>query len=111
MKRKLQLAIAMIGSPPVLFLDEPTTGMDPVARREVWNYLVDTIQDQCVVLTTHSMEECEALCDRLAIMVDGALMCIGGTQHLKDKFGFGYLFSVPVDSESVLDLRQAMFDS
>merc|ERR1719181_2661835 len=77
MKRKLQLAIAMIGSPPVLFLDEPTTGMDPVSKREVWNFLVESMHvegqvnrgpKQCILLTTHSMEECEALCDRLAIM-------------------------------------------
>jgi len=114
MKRKLQLAIALIGSPPVLFLDEPTTGMDPLSRREVWNYLVETVEhlkNQCVVLTTHSMEECEALCDRLAIMVDGSLMCIGTTQHLKDKFGFGYLFSMHVDPDKVLDLRRAVFDA
>jgi len=89
-KRKLSVAIAMIGNPPVVFLDEPSTGMDPMARRHMWQFIRETMHGRCVMLTTHSMEECEALCHRLGIMVKGQLRCLGTPQHLKSKFGRGY---------------------
>ncbi|XP_018496407.1 ATP-binding cassette sub-family A member 2 [Galendromus occidentalis] len=91
-KRKLSIAIAMIGNPRVLFLDEPTAGIDPSARRKIWNALMRAQKDigSAVVLTSHSMEECEALCHRLCIMVNGRLRCLGSTQHLKSKFGEGF---------------------
>merc|ERR1712129_62923 len=89
-KRKLSVALAMIGNPPVVFLDEPSTGMDPMARRHMWEFIRETMSGRCVVLTTHSMEECEALCHRLGIMVKGQLRCLGTPQHLKSKFGKGY---------------------
>jgi len=68
--------------------------MDPVARRFMWNIIsrIATERAQCsIILTTHSMEECEALANRVGIMVGGRLRCLGTTQHLKDKFGRGYL--------------------
>jgi len=77
-----------------MFLDEPSTGMDPVARRFMWNVISRVAtekQQSSIILTTHSMEECEALCTRVGIMVGGRLRCLGSTQHLKDKFGSGYL--------------------
>uniref|UniRef100_A0ABM5EM12 Phospholipid-transporting ATPase ABCA1-like isoform X1 n=1 Tax=Pogona vitticeps TaxID=103695 RepID=A0ABM5EM12_9SAUR len=90
-KRKLSTAIALIGAPPVIFLDEPTTGMDPHAKRFLWNCILGVIKDgRSVVLTSHSMEECEALCTRMAIMVNGRFQCLGSVQHLKNKFGDGY---------------------
>ncbi|MED6292639.1 ATP-binding cassette sub- A member 1 [Characodon lateralis] len=89
--RKLSTAIALIGGPPVVFLDEPTTGMDPKARRALWNAILSIIKEgRSVVLTSHSMEECEALCTRMAIMVNGRFRCLGGVQHLKNRFGDGY---------------------
>ncbi|CAL8096130.1 unnamed protein product [Orchesella dallaii] len=90
-KRKLSTAVALIGNPPIVFLDEPTTGMDPVARRHLWNTISD-VRDSgtSIVLTSHSMEECEALCSRLAIMVNGRFRCLGSPQQLKSKFGEGY---------------------
>ncbi|CAG7716860.1 unnamed protein product, partial [Allacma fusca] len=90
-KRKLSTAVAMLGNPPVVFLDEPTTGLDPVARRHVWN-AINRLRETgtSVVITSHCMEECEALCSRLAIMVDGRFRCLGSPQHLKNKFGEGY---------------------
>jgi ABC-type multidrug transport system ATPase subunit len=87
-KRKLSVAIATIGDPAIVFLDEPSTGMDPVSRRFMWNVIVKmATQDQScsVVLTTHSMEECEALCTRIGIMVGGRMQCLGSAQHLKSR--------------------------
>ncbi|XP_050517572.1 phospholipid-transporting ATPase ABCA3-like isoform X2 [Diabrotica virgifera virgifera] len=94
-KRKLSTAIALIGDPPLLYLDEPTTGMDPATKRHLWNALCK-IRDRgkCIVLTSHSMEECEALCTRIAIMVNGNFKCLGSTQHLKHKFAEGYTLTI-----------------
>ncbi|XP_031807821.1 ATP-binding cassette sub-family A member 2 isoform X3 [Sarcophilus harrisii] len=98
-KRKLSTAIALIGYPAFIFLDEPTTGMDPKARRFLWNLILDIIKTgRSVVLTSHSMEECEALCTRLAIMVNGRLRCLGSIQHLKNRFGDGYMITVRTKS-------------
>ncbi|XP_062985205.1 phospholipid-transporting ATPase ABCA1 [Elgaria multicarinata webbii] len=96
-KRKLSTAIALIGGPPVVFLDEPTTGMDPKARRFLWNCALSIIKEgRSVVLTSHSMEECEALCTRMAIMVNGRFRCLGSVQHLKNRFGDGYTIIVRI---------------
>jgi len=89
-KRKLSLAVSLVGRPSVVFLDEPSTGMDPVARRQMWEVIDDVKRTSSVVLTTHSMEECEALCSRIGIMVGGRFRCLGSGQHLKNKFGGGY---------------------
>ncbi|ESO87425.1 hypothetical protein LOTGIDRAFT_127778, partial [Lottia gigantea] len=100
-KRKVSLAIAMIGEPDILFLDEPTTGMDPVTRRLAWKTIHHaTRQGQSVVLTSHSMDECDHLCSRLAIMVNGQLKCLGSPQHLKNKFGDGYIVRISIPSLS-----------
>ena len=91
-KRKLSVACAMIGQPSIIFLDEPSTGMDPVARRFMWSVINDICcqGNTSVILATHSMEECEALCQRIGIMVGGRFRCLGSAQHLKSKFGLGY---------------------
>ncbi|XP_077133900.1 retinal-specific phospholipid-transporting ATPase ABCA4 [Ranitomeya variabilis] len=100
-KRKLSTAIALIGCPPVVLLDEPTTGMDPQSRRFLWNSIVSIIKDgRAVVLTSHSMEECEALCTRLAIMVQGTFKCLGTIQHLKYKFGDGYIVTLKIRAQT-----------
>lgn len=101
-KRKLGVAIALVGDPLLVFLDEPSAGMDPVARRELWNS-VSAVRDSgsTIILTSHSMEECEALCTRLAIMVNGRFKCLGSPQHLKSKFGAGY--SVVLKTSQILD--------
>uniref|UniRef100_A0A8K9XYQ5 P-type phospholipid transporter n=1 Tax=Oncorhynchus mykiss TaxID=8022 RepID=A0A8K9XYQ5_ONCMY len=100
-KRKLSTAIAMIGCPPLVLLDEPTTGMDPHSRRFLWNSIMSVIQDgRAVVLTSHSMEECEALCTRLAIMVNGTFQCLGTIQHLKYKFGDGYVVTMKIQAST-----------
>uniref|UniRef100_A0A8C3LGY1 P-type phospholipid transporter n=1 Tax=Chrysolophus pictus TaxID=9089 RepID=A0A8C3LGY1_CHRPC len=96
-KRKLSTAIALIGCPPLVLLDEPTTGMDPQSRRLLWDSIVSVLRDgRAVVLTSHSMEECEALCTRLAIMVKGTFKCLGTIQQLKYKFGDGYIVTLKI---------------
>ncbi|MCL4153981.1 UNVERIFIED_CONTAM: hypothetical protein GTU68_016387 [Idotea baltica] len=101
-KRKLSTAIALIGNPDVIFLDEPTSGMDPGAKRFLWNCILEIVQEgRCVVLTTHSMEECEALCQRLCIMVNGGIKCLGSVQHLKSKFGEGYTVSLKLGNSVI----------
>ena len=96
-KRKLSVAIAMIGEPSIVFLDEPSTGMDPVARRFMWEIISDIVtkREKCsLILTTHSMEECEALCTRIGIMVGGVLRCLGSSQRLRSKYGHGFQFEI-----------------
>ncbi|CAN0136022.1 unnamed protein product [Lampetra fluviatilis] len=112
-KRKLSTAMALIGCPPVVFLDEPTTGMDPKARRFLWDCILSVIKEgRCVLLTSHSMEECEALCTRMSIMVNGRFQCLGSVQHLKNKFGDGYTVTLRVaGSPPVLPPVEEFIDS
>uniref|UniRef100_A0A7M4E189 ATP binding cassette subfamily A member 3 n=1 Tax=Crocodylus porosus TaxID=8502 RepID=A0A7M4E189_CROPO len=112
-KRKLSTGIALIGGPPVIFLDEPSTGMDPVARRLLWDAVTRTREcGKSIIITSHSMEECEALCTRLAIMVNGQFKCLGSPQHLKSKFGSGYtlLAKMQVDEEGELQAFKAFVE-
>eukprot|EP01083_Nonionella_stella_P115453 342352_1 len=103
-KRKLSVAIAMIGDPPIVYLDEPSTGMDPVSRRNMWDFISQSMSGRSVILTTHSMEECEALCHRIGIMVKGQLRCLGTSQHLKERYGKGFQLDVniKVDKQQLL---------
>ncbi|XP_076675042.1 cholesterol transporter ABCA5 isoform X1 [Andrena cerasifolii] len=90
-RRKLSFAMAMIGGPKVVLMDEPSTGMDPRSKRFLWDTILASFQGgRGAILTTHSMEEADALCSRVGIMVKGELRCIGSTQHLKNLYGAGY---------------------
>merc|ERR1712196_192702 len=94
MRRRLSLGIALVSNPRVVFLDEPSTGLDPETRRGLWKIVAQvTTIGRCVVLTTHSMEEADALCGRIGIMALGRLKCLGTPMHLKNKFGQGYILS------------------
>ncbi|XP_048642550.1 ATP-binding cassette sub-family A member 13 [Marmota marmota marmota] len=94
-KRKLSTALALVGKPDILLLDEPSSGMDPCSKRYLWQTIMKEAQEGCaVVLTSHSMEECEALCTRLAIMVNGGFQCLGSPQHIRNRFGDGYTVNV-----------------
>ncbi|XP_062036907.1 ATP-binding cassette sub-family A member 17-like [Lepus europaeus] len=106
-KRKLSTGIALLGEPAVIFLDEPSTGMDPVARRLLWDTVARARESgKAVVITSHSMEECEALCTRLAIMVQGQFKCLGSPQHLKSKFGSGYSLQAKIRSQGQQEALQ-----
>ncbi|XP_054213296.1 ATP-binding cassette sub-family A member 13 isoform X3 [Homo sapiens] len=94
-KRKLSTALALVGKPDILLLDEPSSGMDPCSKRYLWQTIMKEVREGCAaVLTSHSMEECEALCTRLAIMVNGSFKCLGSPQHIKNRFGDGYTVKV-----------------
>lgn len=98
-KRKLSTAIALLGDPSIIFLDEPTSGMDPATRRNLWNVVMKLRESgKSIVLTSHSMEECEALCTRLTVLVNGDAKCLGSVQHLKNKFTQGFELKVKVPS-------------
>uniref|UniRef100_A0A8C9EDL3 Cholesterol transporter ABCA5 n=1 Tax=Phocoena sinus TaxID=42100 RepID=A0A8C9EDL3_PHOSS len=95
-KRKLCFALSMLGNPPVTLLDEPSTGMDPKAKQHMWRAIRAAFKNKtrAAILATHCMEEVEAVCDRVAILVSGQLRCIGTVQHLKSKFGKGYFLEI-----------------
>ena len=84
-QRKLSIALAIVTKPKILFLDEPTLGLDVIARRELWKVINDLKKDMTIILTTHYMEEAEALSDRIGIMKDGNLLFVGNKEELFNK--------------------------
>jgi ABC-type multidrug transport system ATPase subunit len=106
MRRRLSVAIAMIGNPQMVYLDEPTTGMDPISRRKVWNTIEEFKEGRAIVLTTHSMEEADILGDTISIICKGRLRCIGTSVHLKQSKGAGYRVSVGVDPRVPQEMKE-----
>ncbi|KAH8376899.1 hypothetical protein KR093_002048 [Drosophila rubida] len=100
-KRKLLAAMAMIGAPSLVLLDEPTTGVDPISRRFLWQCIKDfQDKERTVVLTSHSMDECEELCNRLAIMANGKFKCLNNICALKRLSGFIIKVKMKIDTET-----------
>ena len=97
-KRKLSLAIALIGGSQIVFLDEPTSGMDPENRRKVWDIIQAEKKNRSIILTTHYMDEADILGDRIAIMSSGQIKCCGSSLYLKRLYGVGYTFTVSLQS-------------
>lgn len=89
-KRKLSVAISMIGNSKIVMLDEPTSGMDTTARRRLWDMLKKNKGEKIVILTTHYMDEADILGDRIAIMSEGDVQCTGSSLFLKKRYGVGY---------------------
>lgn len=89
-RRKLSVAIALIGGSKLVLLDEPTAGMDLSARRKLWNMLKNYKHNRIIILTTHYMDEADILGDRIGIMTGGKLICLGSSLFLKNRFGVGY---------------------
>ncbi|XP_027125956.2 ABC transporter A family member 10 isoform X2 [Coffea arabica] len=107
MKRRLSIAISLIGDPKVVYLDEPSTGLDPASRKMLWDAVNKAKEDKAIILTTHSMEEAEHLCDRIGIFVDGTFQCLGSPDELKDRYGGTYVFTMataPENEKEVEDL-------
>lgn len=90
MKRKLSIGIALCGDSKIVMCDEPTSGMDPSARRALWDLLIQEKKGRTILLTTHFMDEADVLGDRIAIMADGDLKTVGSSFFLKRRFGAGY---------------------
>ena len=94
MKRKLCLAIALVGDPKLVMLDEPSAGLDPVSTRTLWNLILRTMTGRAVVLTSHNMAEVETLCTKIGIMTHGQLRVFGTAQQLKEQLCDGFELTV-----------------
>jgi len=110
-KRKLSVAISMLGNPPIILLDEPSTGMDPEARRFMWSVIHKMStkgRKSSVIMTTHSMDEAETLCKRMGIMVNGEFVCLGTANQIKEKYGYGYEADVRIKPMSQLQQKEVL---
>lgn len=98
-RQRLALGIALLNEPKLLLLDEPTTGLDPNARREIWDILLEIkkLQNTTLILTTHYMEEAERLCDRIVIMDSGKILADGTLQNLLQTFSKGEIIDVSLN--------------
>ncbi|KAL2938324.1 ABC transporter A family member 7 [Bienertia sinuspersici] len=105
MKRRLSVAISLIGDPKVVYMDEPSTGLDPASRNNLWNVVTQAKQGRAIILTTHSMEEAEVLCDRIGIFVDGNMQCIGGPKQLKGRYGGSFVLTMTTSAEHELEVE------
>ena len=110
-KRKLAFAISMLCSPPIILLDEPSNGMDPEARRFMWSIIHKIsamTRKSSIILTTHAMDEAEALCKRMGIMVNGEFVCLGKANEIKNKYGYGYELNIRIKPLSE-ELEEKLF--
>eukprot|EP00794_Sanderia_malayensis_P009397 gene9396-10385_t len=108
-KRKLCFLASMCGSPGTVLMDEPSTGMDPASKRFLWTIASKNITGQRgAILTTHSMEEADALCSRVGIVVKGQLKCIGTTQELKNNYGGGYTLEIKCSIDDSISVEDKM---
>ncbi len=92
--------MAAIGNPKIILLDEPTTGLDPKVRQQVWALIGRLKAHRSIILTTHSMEEADVLADRVCVMVKGRLRCIGSSLFLKELYGKGHRLTLNIDKNS-----------
>ena len=106
-KRKLSLAIALICNPQIILLDEPSTGMDPEARRHILKIIYNVSlnkKESTIIMTTHSMEEAESLCKKIGILVEGKFKCLGTSDEIKIKFGKGFEFNLQIKEPEIHEL-------
>jgi len=100
MQRRLSVAISLVGNSEIVFMDEPTTGLDPATRRQLWKIISNAKSGRAIILTTHSMEEAELLCSRIGIVVSGEMNCLGSPLHLKNRFADGYRLMINFSKEN-----------
>ena len=110
MKRRISILLSTIGEPNVIFLDEPSTGLDPVNRRFIWKMIKKIKKKSIVILTTHSMNEAEFLSDRICIIKKGCMKCIGTSLELKKIYGDGYLISIVCYKNKDKDLKDKIME-
>lgn len=111
MKRRLSVAIALIGQIKILMLDEPTAGLDPRNRLEIWNIIERVKQNRVVILTTHSMLEAATLSDKIAVMAVGRLRAVGRPQHLVKRYGKGHQITLVCKISKSEQVKQLMDDA
>jgi ABC-2 type transport system ATP-binding protein len=110
-KQRLSLAVALVGDPEILFLDEPTTGLDPQARRQVWDVIADVkARGGTVLLTTHYMEEAERLCDRIAIVDRGKVIALDTPAGLIARLGAEHVLEIETETRPDLDRLRGLVD-
>jgi ATP-binding cassette subfamily A (ABC1) protein 3 len=109
MKRRLSFAMALIGDARIIILDEPSSGLDPHNRRELWNLIKHYKKDRTIILTTHYMEEADTLSDRIAVINHGRIRCYGSPLFLKEKFGSGYRLTLTKGDTFDLDKLKSLF--
>jgi ABC-type multidrug transport system ATPase subunit len=107
MKRRLSVAISLVGDPKVVYMDEPSTGLDPSARQNLWRVIKAARAGRAIVLTTHSMEEAEELCNRLGIFVDGEMKVLGEPRELIRRYGRYLILTMTV---MVVERKQAVLE-
>ncbi|KRX09561.1 P-loop containing nucleoside triphosphate hydrolase [Pseudocohnilembus persalinus] len=105
MRRRLSVAISLIGNPHIIFLDEPSTGLDPDNRRQMWEILSHNKGKRAMILTTHSMEEADVLCQRIGIVTQGQLRCVGSQQRLKTVYGQGFHIEINCRKEKYFEQK------
>ena len=102
-KRRLSVALSLLGDPKLIVLDEPTTGMDVVARQSVWKMIESRKEGRCIILTTHSMEEADALGDRVVVIGKGKVQAQGTSLDLKNEFGIGFHLHIVKSANAIKD--------
>lgn len=111
-RQRLALALAIIGRPQVVFLDEPTTGLDPQARRKLWDVIRGLRDDgRSVVLTTHYMDEVERLCDRVVVMDQGRILAEGEPRQLTARYGPESVIEVELDTSGINTVQWSRLDA
>ncbi|XP_062196149.1 ABC transporter A family member 8-like [Phragmites australis] len=106
MKRRLSVAIALIGNPKVVYMDEPSTGLDTSSRNDLWNVIKRAKKKCTIILTTHSMEEAEELCDRIGIFVNGNFHCLGTPKELKARYGGTRILTITTSPEHEAEVER-----
>ena len=110
-KRKLCVALALIGNSELVLLDEPTSGMDIMSKRALWDFLKEFKNEKIIILTTHSLDEAEYLGDRIGIMTNGQYICSGTSSYLKSKYPCGFNLNLLINGNICNDaIKQKLYD-
>ncbi|GFR62987.1 ATP-binding cassette sub-family A member 1, partial [Elysia marginata] len=109
MKRKLSVAVAFVGGSRTVILDEPTAGVDPYARRAIWELLLKFRRGRTIILSTHHMDEADVLGDRIAIISQGKLCTVGSSLFLKNRFGSGYYLTLVREDGTTSGMKDSLF--
>lgn len=105
MRRRISVALSTMGNPSIILMDEPTTGMDPVSRRHVWNLIQRLKQKKVIIMSTHAMEEAECLSDKLIVLDHGEVQCVGTPLKLKNMLGNGYRVSMISNQKDIAQVK------